>query len=335
MHSTTTTTINKMSMKNTFKFQKEIVGIRFNEEHIHNISIEKKFKKDEPGLIDLVSDQPKVFVPMSTSFYHLYYDCFSELLTQHELTPNAKFIIDITHIKENDKLPEYIKMIFKFLNQNNIDYRPIDLRVNKVVNINNLYYRDIDAESPAINHPYEKLHKFAKKYAIDKDAKPEKRVYISRKKNNNRDLSFFIKGRLPYESDSRIDDEEKLEKYFSSIGFEIVYSEDFKTFEEQMQFFYSVKTCVSLTGSGLTNTCFMQPGSTVVEISTPLISFNRIGNGITDFGSDGQEELHHFYSAISTMMNHNYVAISNTSRSSKELIKKIENNQKLKDFLIG
>lgn len=335
MHSTTTTTINKMSMKNTFKFQKETVGVHFDSDHIYNISMQKKFKKDEPGLIDLVSDQPKVFIPMSTSFYHLYYDCFSEFLTQYELTPDAKFIIDITNIKDADELPEYVKMIFKFLNQEKVDYRPIDLRVNKMMNVNNLYYRNIEAESPAINHPYEKLHKFAKRYVLNPDIKPDKKVYISRKKNADRDLSFFIKGRLPYENDKRIDDEIKLEQYFSSLGFEIVYSEDFKTFEEQMQFFYAVKTCVSLTGSGLTNACFMQPGSTVIEISTPLISFSRVGNGITDPGTDGQEELHHFYSAISTMMNHNYMAISNTTRSSKELIEKIENNKTLKDFLIG
>lgn len=335
MHSTTTTTIDKISTKNTFNFQKETVGISFDNDHIYNISMHKKFKKDELGLIDLVSDQPKVFIAMSTSFYHLYHDTFAEFLTQYELTPDAKFIIDITHIKNINPLPEYIKMIFKFLNEKKVDYRPIDLRVRNIMNVNNLYYRNINAESHAINYPHEKLYKFANQYIINKNIKPDKKIYLSRKKNESRDLSFFIKGRLPYENDNRIDNEKNLEKYFSSLGFQIVYSEDFKTFEEQMQFFYSVKTCVSLTGSGLTNACFMQPGSTIVEISTPLISFNKIGNGITDPGSDGQQELHHFYAAISTMMDHNYMAISNTSRSSKELIDKIENNKTLKDFLIG
>jgi hypothetical protein len=272
---------------------------------------------------------------MSPSFYHLYYDYFAEFLTQYELTPDAKFIIDISGIKNVDPLPEYIRMIFKFLNEKKVDYRPIDLKVDNVMNINNLYYRNVDAESYAINQPHEKLYKFANQYIVDKNVKPYKKIYISRKKNESRDLSLFIKGRLPYENDNRIDDEKKLEEYFSSLGFEIIYSEDFKTFEEQMQFFYSVKTCISLTGSGLTNACFMQPGSTVIEISTPLISFTRVGNGITDPGSDGQQELHHFYAAMSTMMNHNYLAIPNTSRSSKELINKIESSKILKDFLIG
>jgi hypothetical protein len=335
MQSTTTTTINKTSTKNTFSFQKDTVGIKFYVDHIYNFSIEKKFKKDEPGLIDLVSDQPKVFIPMTTSFYHLYYDHFGELLTQYELTPDAKFIIDITHLKDIDVLPEHVKMIFKFLNNNNIDYRPVDLRSNNIMNINNLYYRNLDAESFALNAPAKKLYNFANQYVVDKNVKPSKKVYLSRKNFVNRDLSFFIKGSLPYENDNRIDDEKKLEAYFFSLGFDIVYPDEFKTFEEQMQFFYNVKTVASLTSSGLTNACFMQPGSTVIEITTPLISFAKIGNGVTDSGSESQEELHHFYNAISTFMDHNYISIPNTSRESDHIIKKIENNKILKDFLIG
>jgi phosphoribosylaminoimidazole (AIR) synthetase len=146
-------------------------------------------------------------------------------------------------------------------------------------------------------------------------------------------LSFFLKGRLPYENDNRIDDEKRLEDYFLSLGFEIVYPDEFKSFEEQMNFFYSAKTVASLTGSGLTNACFMQPGSTVIEICTPLISFTQIGNGVTDHGSVGQEEIHHFYNVISTMMDHNYIAIQNMSRSSEHVIQKIENNKSLKKFL--
>lgn len=335
MQSTSTTTINTTSMKNTFKFQKEAVGIRFNEPHIYNFSVFNKFKKDEPGLIDLISDQPKIFIPITASFYHLYYDHFSELLTQYELTPDAKFIIDITSIKDTDPLPEYIKMVFKFLNQNNIDYRPIDLNANNIININNFYYKDLDAESYSINHPPKKLHEFAKRYAIDEKNKTKKKVYLSRKNFSNRDLSFLLKGRLPYENDNRIDDEKRLEEYFSSLGFEIVYPEEFQTFEEQMHFFYNVDVVASLTSSGLTNACFMKPGSTVVEICTPLISFTRVGNGVTDAGSVGQEELHHFYNVISTMMDHNHISIQNNNRSSEEVISKIEKNKNLKNMLKG
>lgn len=335
MKSTTTTTINSTKMKNGMKFEKGVIGLKFNSPEIYNFSINGKFKKDEPGLIDLVSDQPKVLVELTTSFYHLYHDLFGELLTQYELTPNAKFIVNISQIKTMDNLPEYIKMIFKFLNENNIDYRPIDLNDNRIININNLYYRDPESESFSINNPSRKLYDFSQRYIADKNIKAEKKVYLSRKNFIGRDLSFFIKGRLPYENDNRIDDEKKIEEYFSSLGFEVVYPDEFKTFEEQMQFFYKVKTVASLTSSGLTNACFMQPGSTVIEISTPLISFSQIGNGVLEYDSHGQEELHHFYATISEMMDHNYIAIPNIARSANDIIKKIEDNNTLKNFLIG
>ena len=333
MISTSTTTINTTFSSNTFKFQKDAVGISFNSPYIDDFKIVKKFKKDEPGLIDLISDQPKVFIPLTTSLYHLYHDHFAELLTQYSLTPDAKFIIDITNIKQTDQLPEYLKMIFKFLNKNKIDYRPIDLNSNKIINVNNLYYKDPEAESFALNHSSKRLYAFAQEYVSDKDIEPTKKVYLSRKNFKGRDLSFFIKERLPYSNDNRLDDEEMVEKYFRSLGFEIVVPEDFKTFEEQLEFFYNTKTLVSTTSSGLVNSCFMQPGSTVVELSTPLISFSRIGNGVTDSGSRGQEELHHFYHQISITMGHNYLSIPNMIRSSELLIKSIDSNPIIKNFL--
>ena len=333
MKSTTTTTINTTFSKNTFKFQKESVGIQFPSTNIQAFEITKKFKKDEPRLIDLISDQPKVFIPLTASLYHLYHDHFAELLTQYELTPDAKFIIDITNIKHLDPLPEHIKMVFKFLNNNKIDYRPIDLNSNNIMNINNLYYYDLNSESFSLNHPSQRLHSFAQEYIIDKEIEPTRKVYLSRKNFKGRDLSLFTKGRLPYNNDNRIDDENAIEEYFSSLGFEIIIPEDFKTFEEQMQFFYNTKTLVSLTSSGLVNACFMRPGSTMVEISTPLISFDRIGNGVTDQGSRGQEEIHHFYHEISISMGHNYISIPNMSRNSKSLIDAIDNNIYLKNLL--
>lgn len=332
---TSTTTINSTNYKNTLMLVKEECGLRFNSPNILDFTVMKKYKKDEPGLIDLISDQPKVFIQMTRSLYHLYHDCFSELLVQYELTPNAKFIIDITEFKNMESLPEYIKMIFKFLNKNNIDYRPIDLSSNNIININNLYLRNPEVDSFAINHGSSRLYKFAQDYIIDKDIKATRKVYLSRKNCKNRDLSFFIKGRLPYENDDRIDDEQKAEEYFSSLGFEIIVPEDFETFEEQINFFYSVKTLVSATSSGFINACFMRPGSTMVEITTPLISFDKIGNGVTDRGSKGQEELHHFYHAISVTKRHKYFSIPNTSRKIEDIINVIESDDALKSFLVS
>lgn len=335
MISTTTTTINSTVFKNTFKHTKETKGLMFSSPWILAFDIVDKFHKSEPGLLDLVSDQPKVLIPMTTSFYHLYHDHIGEFLTQYELTPDAKFIIDITSIKDLDPLPEYIKMFFKFLNSKNIDYRPVDFSKTRIININNFYYKDPQSESFALNHPCEKLYKFAQEYVIDKNIPATKKVYLSRKNFKNRDLSILLNGELPYENDNRIDDEEKLEEYFRSIGFEIIVPEDFETFEDQINLFYEAKTIVSATSSGLINACFMRPGSIMVEISTPLISFNNIGNGFTSPKSTAQEEIHHFYHRVSMEMNHNYISIPNMTRESQAIIDKIESNNSLKNMLVS
>lgn len=335
MKSTSTTTIYSTKSNNTLLFIKEKSGLTFNNASFYGFQIGEKFKKDEPNLIDLISDQPKVLVSLTTSLYHLYNDNIGEFLAQYEVTPNAKFLIDITHIADIDPLPEYIKMFFKFLNKKNIDYRPINLAKFNKININNFYFTDGNSESFAINQPSKRLYDFSQQYIVDKDLPATKKVYLSRKNFQGRDLSFFIKGRLPYENDNRIDNEELVQEYFRGLGFEIVIPEDFQTFEEQMNYFYQVKTIVSATSSGLVNACFMRPGSTMIELSTPLISFERLGDGVLTPASIGQEEIHHFYHTISIMKNHKYISIPNLSREAKEIINTIEGDELLKAFIQG
>ena len=65
-------------------------------------------------------------------------------------------------------------------------------------------------------------------YVKDKDLPATKKIFLSRKNFQTRDLSKIIKGRLPYENDNRIDDELKLQEYLKTLGFEIVIPEDFK-----------------------------------------------------------------------------------------------------------
>ena len=51
MQSTSTTTLNTTSMKNTFKFQKETVGLRFEVPHIYNFLIHEEIYKKEDIIV--------------------------------------------------------------------------------------------------------------------------------------------------------------------------------------------------------------------------------------------------------------------------------------------
>jgi hypothetical protein len=94
---------------------------------------------------------------------------------------------------------------------------------------------------------------------------------------------------------------------------------------------YSVKKLVSVSGSGLTNSLFMQPNQTVIELVTPLcIPFDDEDN---PYKSILIEDLHHFYSTMAFKKHHKYFALNNENKSSAAIIGQIENDLSLKQFL--
>jgi hypothetical protein len=333
MISTSTTTTHYTEYDSTFIYGEDATGLVFGQS-IGQFSTGPLFSKKEKHVLDLVSDQPKVFISLSFSPYHFMHDELGEFLAQYEKTPEAKFIIDITQIAEMDPLPSFLSFFFRYLNAKKVDYLPVNLtKINKV-NINKFYTRNPSAESFEINDPGPKLHAMALESVKDKDIPATKKVYISRRNFKGRELGKLIQGRLPYSNDNRMDDEKKVEDYFKSLGFEIAVPEDFKNFDEQINYFYQAKMVVSSTSSGFINAFFMRPGSTMVEISTPLISFSRIGDGFTQPISLGQQEIHHFYHMMSISLGHKYISIENKDRSAEKVIATIESDSGLKSWLV-
>lgn len=82
---------------------------------------------------------------------------------------------------------------------------------------------------------------------------PTKNFYISRK-NAISDPRF-------------INDEEKIEDYYKSIGYEIVYNENL-TFDEQRNLYKDAKNIVGISGTGLINILFAPDECTLTELRT-------------------------------------------------------------------
>ena len=82
---------------------------------------------------------------------------------------------------------------------------------------------------------------------------PIKKIYVSRKKANRR----------------KIINEEELESYLINLGFESICFEDYSIFE-QVYLMQNADVLISMHGAGLTNTLFMSPKSTLLEL-TPLL----------------------------------------------------------------
>ena len=60
------------------------------------------------------------------------------------------------------------------------------------------------------------------------------------------------------------------------MGYESIYApEKFKNFEEQINYFNEVKTLVAISSSGLANSLFMQPQTTLFELQTNITTYNN------------------------------------------------------------
>lgn len=81
-------------------------------------------------------------------------------------------------------------------------------------------------------------------------SKPEKNIYISRRKSAR-----------PLLNESEVED------ILSNHGFDVIFAEDL-TFQEQVSVFSSAKTLISSHGAGMSNIAFMNSGTSIVEIFT-------------------------------------------------------------------
>jgi capsular polysaccharide biosynthesis protein len=112
-----------------------------------------------------------------------------------------------------------------------------------------------------------------------------------------------------------------MESYFSSLGFEIIYPEDFLNFNDQLIFFNEVKIIAGVTNAGLLNSIFMQPGGIVLELTVPLIVY-------------GTEKIHHQYKGLADVKEHMYLSLF-SMRKVDDFIDKIENNKMIKELLLS
>lgn len=306
-----------------------------------NKSCTPSFNGDKPlmfepieGLPTFYSEEEKIFLKIPNSIYHFLHDVLPTMLKLFEFNNNVLFILDFTAMKDN----AYDKNIFNFTNKILKDYNIkhkilYDMSYNiipkeaettagiqNLINMNNFYYRDFRS----IDHIYSGLlNKYFSKYIINKNIKPHKKVFVSRMLNKTDD-KVIVKPewdtKFTRSFVERIDDEQKLANFFSNHGFEIVYPENFDSLEEQLNYFYEVKTIASLSGGSLSNSIFMQEGTNMIEIvSTMMSPFNYPETNIVDW----QEYHGHFYSSIAFQKRQNYFGINNINASSDIIIDRL------------
>jgi hypothetical protein len=209
-----------------------------------------------------------------------------------------------------------------------IKYRLVNLKKHDIIYINNFRVIRYDLESI---RKASLVYDFFKVRLSNPEAKPTRKVFISRALTTGRDYDAPT---LTHSDDDRMDDHEKLDSLFESMGYEVVTTERLASFQEQLDLFYETKVLASITGSGLANAAFMQPGQTLIEIVTPLVVPVGVPGRAKDITDPYYtQELHNFYKNLAFYKDHTYFGIHNNSRKFETLNETIENDPKIKNFL--
>ena len=292
--------------------------------------------------VDLTSNRKKIVKTITASVFHFFADEVCDILSALKMYPDAEVIIDLSYVQKFLNRPSWSFMGFFLdaLQDQGIKCRFIDASKFDIIYINNYCVAE-SVHRSSMSGPM--IYEFFKKYVDKPDTVPYRNVYLSRKQVYKDNSEAETKtSQLSYKTDDRVDSEDKLIEIFSELGFEIVAPEDFKDFHEQINFFYSVKTLASLTSSGLTNALFMQPGGTVIEVSTPQVVYSPILLGdprlehiekIENSDPLVVQELHMFYKLISYLKDHTYLSINNPDRSFENIRDVIYGNKKLLEFI--
>lgn len=268
--------------------------------------------------LDLTTGKKKMIISLSGSIYHfMVEDLGSILQVLEDGYRDIELIADISGIagllNRNDL--DMFLFFLQTLNDKGIKHKIVNLKHFDVIYIDHFF---VLTTSYAAYNSLELIYNHFDDYVVDKTIEPYRKIYLSRKKVDESEFEHFTDSDGIFSSvyRKRIDDEEKLEKLMLKHGFETVYPEDFDNFEEQINFFRSVKTIASLTSSGLANALLMKPGGTVVEITTPLVVAPLSG-----FGELGyiNREIHNYYKTIAMLKRHLYISIPNPYVKIREL----------------
>lgn len=281
-----------------------------------------------PNIIPFISEKPKVFISLMNGPYHFLHDALGPIIYMIKKLPHAQFVFDSSKMWEFDK--SYLNHFYTTLYKKGIDFKVLNFKQGDVIVANNFYLQVSGADCfDASNN----LHEFFLDDVINKDVKPFRKLYLSRRKMLDRNYKTTIKPGPTHMHDNRIINEPLLEDFLSSVGFEIIVPEEFNSFAEQINHYYEAKTIVSVTSSGLTSACaFMKSRSNVVELMNTMVVPLSPTTSNELVGSE--ESLHLFYIAMSFHRDHNFFSIPNKTRKAEDIIKKIKESPSLRSVIM-
>jgi hypothetical protein len=240
----------------------------------------------------------------------------------YEDNPEYIFILYLQRARPNPSYDKFLALLVRILDSIGVIYKVISTIAGQnfapVYKFNNyiLVDNNFNLHKTLTFVDVQRAIALAFKYGRDAgeledqpDPPPFRRVYLSRDGKSGRlgpiDTNYEF-----YKDDLRMNEEHKLQEFFSNLGYEIIDPETkFDSIMEQMFYMSEVKTLVAVTCSGLANMMFMQPGQLVVELQAELVQVN-VHASFLDYGQIIPiQNLHNFYQPLSFMNGHTYISI--------------------------
>jgi hypothetical protein len=273
---------------------------------------------DENAVVEVINDNFKGLIQIPNSYFHYFPDFVGNIFVFLEkcIKSNIKKVeLVLIELQEKQETVEEFESFFNYCLDTFKDKIEISyVKVNQANKAEDLFKTYLRVNNSSVIGQYDIaisldfIYENAKSFAgLSENSVPNKKVFLSRKKDIHKD-----------NADTRHTYEEDAEKFFESIGFEVVNGESFGSLKKQIEFFDQVSVFAGYAGSGLTSSMFMKPGQTLVEIVCP-IKFGVCGND----GGD-EWEIHNFYKTFSVLKNHTYIAVPNVDRSKESFLRDLE-----------
>jgi hypothetical protein len=267
---------------------------------------------------EMISDEIKVLIDVQDTIYHFFIDSLTAILKIYKKSPDVKFILYVKKTGPGGGVSSFYELLFLILDGEGVNYTVVSPLPGEsyapIYKFNNYIIMDesvLDVRDALSFLDVEYMADLAVKYsrestgAVD-SAEPFRKLYISRV-NASSELGPVVEGYSGYKDDLRMNDSWKLDKFFASMGYDVLVPEKhFGSIMEQITYMSEVKTLASITSSGLANMIFMQPSQTVIEMQAELVQVIRFDDhtAVTPL-----QKLHDYYSTLSFMRGHTYVGI--------------------------
>jgi hypothetical protein len=301
-------------------------------------------KPEDTTHIDTPKDGKVLVLRTEVSVGHILNDTIYTMVLYNKVFPDHKIIILVpfsnsglysphdgsrSSFVQNDSVWDFIEKV--------AESQGIDLQIihfpsyhNANISIENFYAISSDPFGTMVQGNrlgYLELRDATRKAVASDEVPVNRKVYVSRSKTRPRLSHAFLNTGAPKAVKSRVMDdrrvfkEEFLDDLFSKLGFEVAYVEELDTYEQQVKMFSGASVIAGVTGAGLNNMTFMPPGSTVIEVSTPIWAVGTVN-------------LHNVYKTMASYLDHIYLSIpAIESRDGEAVSINIEKNSNLCNFL--